>query len=299
MSTQESITRHRLIIQKLRNNPSSFEEILEKLQFESELHEMNFDISKRTFQRDIKEIFNLYEIEIKCDRSRNVYYIYRDSQDEYSQRLFEVLDIYQMLNLNQSLSDFIEFSTRKPTGTEHLSGLLYAIQNRFQLKISYKKFDSQDAEIRLIEPYLLKEFKNRWYLNAYDTEKKDFRTYGIDRMQYIQILTTKFQFPQKINPKNLYRKSFGIVKAGDAEPQEILLRFTKHQGEYIRTLPLHPSQEILEESEGEMLVRLSIVPTYDFIFELMSMGANLKVLKPKSLADELKTKFQEAAKNYD
>lgn len=299
MSTQESIARHRLIIQKLRNKPSSFEEILKKLEDESELHEMKFEISKRTFQRDVKEILSLYNIEIKFDRSQKVYFISEDSQDDYSQRLFEVLDVYQLLNLNQSISNFIEFSTRKSMGTEHLNGLLYAIQNRFQIKLNYKKFDSQEAEDRLIEPYLLKEFKNRWYLTAFDIEKKDFRTFGVDRIQFFNILTTKFQFPQKINPKSLFKNSFGIVKTENATPQKVLLKFVNHQGDYVRTLPLHSSQQILNESGGEMLVKLEIVPTYDFVFELLSMGANLKVLEPASLAEELKRKFEDAARNYD
>lgn len=298
MSKQESLARHRLIIQKLRNNPSTFEEILEKLRTESDLHDLNFEISKRTFQRDLKEIEELYNIEIKNDRSRKVYYITNDSQDEFSERLFEVIDVFQLLNYNQSISKFVQFSTRKPMGTEHLSGLLYAIQNRFQVVLRYKKFDHDETENRLVEPYLLKEFKNRWYLRAYDIEKKEFRTYGIDRIQAMSISDKKFQFPNKTNPKDHYKNSFGIVGPGDAQPQEILLKFTNNQGQYIRTLPLHPSQQILEENGDEMLVRLKIVPTYDFLFELMSMGANLKVLEPKSLADEMKQKFREALENY-
>lgn len=298
MSKQESLARHRLIIQKLRNNPSTFEEILEKLRTESDLHDLNFEISKRTFQRDLKEIEELYNIEIKNDRSRKVYYIINDSQDEFSERLFEVIDVFQLLNYNQSISKFVQFSTRKPMGTEHLSGLLYAIQNRFQVVLRYKKFDHDETENRLVEPYLLKEFKNRWYLRAYDIEKKEFRTYGIDRIQAMSISDKKFQFPNKTNPKDHYKNSFGIVGPGDAQPQEILLKFTNNQGQYIRTLPLHPSQQILEENGDEMLVRLKIVPTYDFLFELMSMGANLKVLEPKSLADEMKQKFREALENY-
>lgn len=298
MSKQESLARHRLIIQKLRNKPSTFEEILEKLRMESDLHNLNFEISKRTFQRDIKEIEELYNIEIKNDRSKKVYYIYNDSLDEFSERLFEVIDVFQLLNYNQSISKFVQFSTRKPMGTEHLSGLFYAIQNRFQIQIRYKKFDHDEPENRLVEPYLLKEFKNRWYLRAYDIEKKEFRTYGIDRILAMSIFDKKFQFPIKTNPKDHYKDSFGIVGPDGAQPQEILLKFTNNQGQYIRTLPLHSSQQILEENGDEMLVRLKIVPTYDFLFELMSMGANLKVLEPQSLANDMKKKFSEALDNY-
>ena len=298
MSKQESFTRHRIIIQKLRNKPSSFEEILDKLGSESELNEMKFEISKRTFQRDLKEIETLYGIEIKFDRSRKVYFISEDNQDEYSERMFEALDIFQVLNLNQSISDLIQFDTRKPEGTEHLSGLLYAIQNRFQVQFRYQKFLSDEVEVRTVEPYLLKEFKKRWYVFVYDLERKEFRTFGLDRLFALNITQTKFQHPQKINPKEFFKDCFGIVGPGDQSPQDIKLKFTEGQGNYIRTMPLHHSQQILEDNNGEMIVLLKLVPTYDFVQELLSHGEFVQVLAPKNLEKQLKTRMQEALRLY-
>lgn len=299
MSKKEALTRHRIIIQKLRKKPCSFEEILDKLDSESKLNERKFEISKRTFQRDLKEIEALYGIEIKFDRSSKVYFIFEDNQDEYSERMFEALDIFQALNLNQSFADFIQFDTRKPEGTEHLSGLLYAIQNRFQIHFRYQKFWSDEVEVRTVEPYLLKEFKKRWYVFAYDLERKEFRTFGLDRLFALHITTTKFQHPQKINPKEFFKDCFGIVGPGDQHPQDILLKFTEGQGNYIRTMPLHHSQQISEEHQGEMIVRLKLVPTYDFVQELLSHGEFVQVLAPKKLGKQLKTRLQKAARLYN
>lgn len=299
MTVQESLTRHGIIISKLRAKASSFEEIMDRLSLESDLHEMNFEISKRTFQRDLNEIRSLHHIDIKFDRSQKVYFINEDFQNEYSKRLFEVMDVFQMLKMDKRLSDFVEFSTRKPMGTEHLSGLLYATQNRFQLQLNYKKFDNDLVDTHLVEPYLLKEFRNRWYLHAYNIEKKEFRTFGLDRIQSMRILDIKFQYPQKVNPREHFKNSFGIVSSINQEPQEIVLKFFNNQGEYVRTLPLHSSQQILEEDGDSMLVKLKIVPTYDFVFELMSMGSNLKVIFPKSLADDLRGNFRRALQYYD
>ncbi len=300
MSKQESLARHRIIIQKLRTRAASFEEILDKLESESELLEMNFEISKRTFQRDLKEIETLYGIEIKFNRSQKVYFISEDSHDEYSERMFEALDIFQVLNLNQSLSDFIQFDTRKPEGTEHLSGLLYAIQNRFQVQFRYQKFWSDEVEVRTFEPYLLKEFRKRWYVFGFDLDKKEFRTFGLDRLFALNITQIKFQFPQKINPKEHFRDCFGIVGPNDEKPVEIRLKFTHNQGNYIRTMPLHHSQQILEEKkQGEMIVQLKLVPTYDFVMEILSHGEMAQVIQPKKLADEIQNRFAKALKSYE
>ncbi len=298
MSKQESLARHRIIIQKLRNKPCSFDDILGKLESESDLLDMNFEISKRTFQRDLKEIETLYGIEIKFDRSRKVYFINEDSQDEYSERMFEAMDIFQVLNLNQSLSDFIQFDTRKPLGTEHLSGILHAIQNRLQVQFRYQKFYETDPEVRTLEPYLLKEFRKRWYVFGFDLEKKEFRTFGLDRLYALNITSIKFQFPQKINPKDYFKDSFGIIGPSEGKIEEITLLFSNNQGNYVRTMPLHHSQQILKDENGEMLVQLKLFPTHDFISEILSSGESVKVIKPKSLAIEIKNKISKMLNSY-
>ncbi len=299
MSQKETLFRHRIIIQKLRNKPSSFEEILDKLESEGDLNDLEFSVSLRTFQRDVKEIATLYNIEIKYDRSRKVYFISEDNQDEYSERMFEALDVFQVLNLNQSFSEFIQFDTRKSEGTEHLSGLLYAIQNRFQIQFRYQKFWSDEVEVRTVEPYLLKEFKKRWYVFVYDLERKEFRTFGLDRLFALHITQTKFQHPQKINPKEFFKDCFGIVGPGDEKPQEIQLKFTEGQGNYIRTMPLHHSQQILHDENGEMTVRLKLVPTYDFVQEILSHGEFVQVLEPKNLGKQLKSRMQKVVQLYN
>lgn len=300
MSKQDSLLRHKIIIQKLRNNDSSFEEIQMKLKAETDLLDAkNLVTSLRTFQRDLIDIASFYGIEIKFDRSRKVYFIENDSQDEYNERMFEALDVFQALNLNQSFSSYIQFETRKPKGTEHFNGLLYAIQNKFQIKFRYLKFWSDEEEIRTVEPYLLKEFRKRWYIFAFDLDKKEFRTFGLDRLSALQITSKKFQFPQKINLNEYFQNSFGIVGPSEGEVEEILLKFTNNQGNYIKTMPLHESQQIIQETPDEMLVKLKLIPTYDFVMELLFYGEFVEVLEPKSLVKEIKTRLEKAVRVYE
>ena len=299
MSRQDSLLRHKIIIQKLRVQPAGFEEILQKLESESELHDLELVVSLRTFQRDVKEISMIYGIEIKFDRSQKVYFIENDSEDEYSERMFEALDVFQALNLNQSFAEFIQFDSRKPKGTEHLNGILYAIQNKFQIELRYQKFYSDKVEKRTVEPYLLKEFRKRWYAIVYDLKKKEFRTFGLDRIISMEIKSVKFQHPQKINARERFKNSFGIISSdNEVKTEEILLQFTHNQGSYIKTMPLHASQQILKETKDEMLVKLTIAPTYDFAMEILSHGEFVKVLAPKYFADQIKEQLEKAAKLY-
>lgn len=300
MSKKDTLNRHRIIIQSLRNKPCSFEEILNRLKFDAELNESDFgyEISKRTFQRDLKEIQKLYKIYIRFNRSKKAYEIEEDLSDDYSERMFEALDIFQALNLNQSISKYIQFDTRKPLGTEHLNGLLHAIQNRYQVQIRYQKFYEDEPEVRTIEPYLLKEYRKRWYVFAYDVQKREFRTFGLDRISMLNIRPIKFQYPQKLDPNAYFENSFGIIGPGNRKTENIKLVFTENQGNYVRTMPLHKSQKITYDKNGEMHVELKLIPTYDFLMEILYFGEYVKVIEPQSLVVELKAKLKKMKENY-
>jgi predicted DNA-binding transcriptional regulator YafY len=124
MSKRESIARYNLIIQRLKKCPSSFDQIARSLELESEMQGYNLNISKRTFQRDVKDILALYNIDIQFDFSKKVYYIDYDDQPAVLERILEAFDTFHALNLKDRLSNHIHFEKRRPQGTENLYGLL-------------------------------------------------------------------------------------------------------------------------------------------------------------------------------
>ena len=162
MSKRESIARYNLIIKKLRKQSSSFSEISDYLAFESDLQEYNFNVSKRTFQRDIEDIRSVYNIDIQYDFSRKVYYIDFDEQPEINERILEAFDTFNALNITDRLSNYIHFEKRRPQGTENLYGLLHAIKNKVQISFSYQKLvevglDSHIHQFSNIAPKSIQE----------------------------------------------------------------------------------------------------------------------------------------------
>ena len=124
------------------------------------------------------------------------------------------------------------------------------------------------------------------------------KTFGLDRMTNLEITSTKFQSPESYNPEETFRHSFGIINGGDKEPQKIILSFSIDQGKYIKSLPLHHSQKELINDEEEYRIELLLYPTYDFVMELMSIGAQVKVIEPQSLKNEMIKKLEATLKQY-
>lgn len=298
MSKRESITRYSLIIKKLRKSPATFNEISEYLLLESELQEYNFNVSKRTFKRDIEDISSLYNIDIVYDFSRKVYYIDFDEQPEVNERIFEAFDTFNALNISDRLSDYIHFEKRRPQGTENLYGLLHAIKNKVQIYFSYQKFWEDNVTLRVVEPYALKEFKNRWYVLANDLKDNKVKSFALDRLTELEITNKKFQLPNNFNTNEHFKFSFGIISPNGHEPKEVILSFDPFQGKYIKTLPLHESQVILKDNEQELLIKLSLYITHDFFMEVLSFGENVKVIQPESLISDLKRTYKTVLKLY-
>lgn len=286
MTKRESISRYSLILNKLRKSPSTFKEISDYLALESELQSYNYNISFRTFQRDLKDIESLYNIEVRYDFSKKTYFIEYEGEPEANERILEAFDTFNALNITDGLSKYIHFEQRRPQGTENLYGLLHAIKNCKKIGFEYKKFWEECATNRIVEPLALKEFKSRWYLIANDLDDQRIKTFGLDRLSNLTITNQPFSYP-KFNIRDYFRHCFGIIRGVDGEPEEIILSFDKIQGKYIKTFPLHESQQILTDDDNELRIRIFVYITHDLIMELLSYGNSLTVMQPEKLIREL------------
>jgi len=299
MSKLETTKRYHLIINKLRTSKrASFAEIAGYLRLQSGIDGLNYNISLRTFQRDIQEIGSIFGIYIKFDFSGKYYFIEEEFELEMSDRFFEAFDLFNALKTKENLSQFVAFDNRHSGGTEHIYGLLHAIRNHFFVSFSYQKFYSDHISERTVEPLALKEYRYRWYLFARDTYDERIKTYALDRFTDLQITNSHFQKDTDFDIAEYLRYCFGVIVPEDEKPQEIVLSFEPFQGKYIKSLPLHHSQKILTDNEEELRISLQLYLTHDFIMELLSLGDTVKVITPQELADELKEKYENALKNY-
>jgi predicted DNA-binding transcriptional regulator YafY len=298
MSTIDSLSRYNLIVKKIRKNPSTFKEISSYLELESELQGYHFTVSKRTFQRDLIAIRSIFNIDILYNFSRRNYFIESDEQPEVNERIMEAFDIFNALNITERLSGFIHFERRRPQGTEHLYGILHAIKNRLRISFMYHKYWEDEVTERIADPYGLKEFRNRWYVVANDFNDNVVKSFALDRLSQLEFTKIKFRFPTDFQVNEYFKFCFGIINPHEGQPQEVVLTFNPFQGKYIKSLPLHESQEILIDNDEEFQIKLNLFVTHDFFMEILSYGENVKVLRPGSLIDELKASYQNSISQY-
>jgi predicted DNA-binding transcriptional regulator YafY len=304
MSKRGYISRYMLILKKLKVKPySSYEELLEYIDNQMEYLQMQDDkltvgFSQRTLQRDIKEIRNLFGIGVEFSNSRKGYYIVQNEHENMNfQRMMEAFDVFNALNLTQNVRQYISFDNRVPVGTGHLYGLLYAIKNHFLIRFTYSTFWGDTTKTLVAEPYLLKEFKGRWYILAVVESYNEIRTFALDRLTNLQTTADRF-IKKEIDAPNLFKDSFGIMLGEGNPAEEVTLRFSHFQGKYIKSLPLHSSQEILKDEPEGLTIKLKVHITFDFIMEIRSYGETVEVISPKSLRQAIRSSFEEALTYY-
>ena len=144
---------------------------------------------------------------------------------------------------------------------------------------------------------LLKEFQTRWYLVGIRDDIQKLRVFGIDRISEIETTNKTFKPKRGFNPLDMFRHTIGI-NSTENEPQLIELSFTKLQGNYVKALPWHYSQQILTDNEEELRIELFVNPNLEFKQRIMATGAAVKVLKPQWLADEIRDRLKASLERY-
>jgi predicted DNA-binding transcriptional regulator YafY len=99
-----------------------------------------------------------------------------------------------------------------------------------------------------------------------------------------------------INVNQLYENAFGIETYETAE--KVILKFDNSQAVYLKSLPVHHSQKILEETPNAFIIELFVHPTFDFVLEILKYGDLVEVLAPLKLRETIMLRIYRANQKY-
>ena len=229
-------------------------------------------------------------------------YQFRDN-DMFKQFSFAIDKIFNRLNISPEVKDdaierYVQFDQSEGvSGGEYLPLILAAIKEKQKIALYYKAFGKLKVSENLVHPYLLKEYKHRWYLICFNEQKNKVITYALDRVVELKVLKDIFKIMKGFDSSLFFKHSFGITQI-DEEPVEVKLEFYGLQSSYIKTQALHSSQKIIKESEDVLVLTLKVTITHELIEKLLSFGAGVKVLAPAKLQKIIAEKHREAANYY-
>lgn len=284
MAKVDFIERHLIIIDLLSNKPRNFNQIRSHLLRCENIASYQLDISQKTFKRDCHDILRLWGVEIQYNKKSLVYEIVENYQDTLIDRAIESYNIISALQKKDKIGKYFFLERRKSSGSQYFNGLIYAIENKLIITFDHTSYWKEPSKRKCIAK-AIKESQNRFYLIAYDLNKKEFRNFGLDRITNLKITTNTTSSPN-IDVEETYKNAFGIECY--EKPTKIILEFDNEQKQYIQSLALHDSQRIILEQDNTFRLELFIHPTNDFILEIMKHGPNCEVIEPLSLREQVK-----------
>lgn len=243
-------------------------------------------LPESNFHRWKSTVEMLFDVHIKCN-AYNEYYIEEASDlrgADLRLRLLNLMSMDSLLKDSKELSDQILFEPI-PSGEKFLAPIIEALRDKTAIEMTYQGFTKDYPATFIVEPYCLKMFKQRWYVLAYSPGIDQTYLYSLDRIHAIELTTQKYKLPKGFNAEAYFKDAYGTADL-NYEPVEVKISISAKQAPYLRTLPLHASQEEIETNEEYSIFRYFIIPSTDFKQELYKYGSDVEVLAPESMRKE-------------
>ena len=328
--TKNAAFRYRVIDSCLRNPRKKYPTIEDIQRSVTEAMDLDNIISLSSLYKDLKFMRQHYKAPILYDKARGGY-CYEDEQ--FSINTFPLThDEVTALDLSISFLKQIKYSgfysgfesaiekiitgfriskiegygrkslleTEEPTadtGIRWLEHIYGPMMTRTALEVDYRKFNAPDTKRHVLSPYLIREYRNRWYVTGHTALTDDLVTLALDRILNLSPSKDRFVETPGFDGEKFLKYAFGVTTYPDAVPSKVLLLFDRSQLGYIQSKPIHHSQQIKEVPKG-FQVELECYLTPELEMFILSLGEQVKVLGPTELAERVERRIRAMAYLY-
>lgn len=256
------------------------------------------ELPERTFHRYRNAIERLFDVNIICVAGK---YKIEDSKMMTSEKQW-LLDSFAINNISLSHHKMRSRISVEdvPSSRLFLMPILNAMEDSRKIEITYQSFYAA-ATTFVVEPWGLKLHHQRWYMVGYSPSIDKTLVYGLDRIKELSPTDERFEAPEDFDCDQWFEDMFGVNSYAPVfshKPQDIEIHVSCGQIDYLLSKPLHRSQQLVSEDSTGYTIPMHLVPSYDFIMELMKYGADIEVVKPIELREIFIRNIEEMKKRY-
>jgi len=294
MANINTIKRYALILEKLK---PPFYSSLDEIQSFLEIHSLY--PSKRTLERDLNTLRERFGIKIVYNRHSDTYH-YREYDELDGGRLFNLIEYVNTFSLYQDNKhlQYLSFQ-RLPShsGSSYLNILLKAIQERQKVQIDYRPYYGASIRNFTVHPYLLKQFNLRWYIYCYVQERDDRRTLALDdRMLSLKVSGETYdEYPREV--LSAFKNVVGVSDE-QHNPVRIKIKVNQRSANYLKSIPLHSSQIIENETDDYTVFSVEVVNNFELRQAILKMGRDAEVLEPEELKNDIIEELKQMINTY-
>ncbi|MEN8901516.1 MAG: WYL domain-containing protein [Nonlabens sp.] len=180
-------------------------------------------------------------------------------------------------------------SNRDYSGKSWVGKLYNQLLIKKVLHVTYKSFKDSNPYLRIIHPYHLKQYNNRWFLLAYEESENynGITNLALDRIEDIKE-TTDDIIPNTINWGDYFDEMIGVSRPKDEKAITLKLKFSKDRLPYVLTKPLHgATQKIDKLDPNKRTISITVVPNKELFQMILSFGNDVTILEPPHIVKEM------------
>lgn len=258
------------------------------------------EITPRTFARDKEFIASTFQIDIEYDARIRKYRLINPEEIQNNSLYKYLLGSFHYNNLSSlalehrgkvMLQDI-------PSGVELLHTVLDAMDKQVVVRFNYTSYYTKDKLHTFeVTPCFMRLFERHWYLICEYLDHSQTRVLALERMQNLSIGTPEAVPSLEINPEIFYKDCYGVTK-DNTSPIEVFLKVYDKEVDYIRSVPIHHSQEETEAGDSFSIFRYFLHPSIDFIQQILWHRDCVEILSPTSFRQEIKTLIHDMLQRY-
>ena len=188
-----------------------------------------------------------------------------------------------------------------PTHSRHLDGAQFksvvtAVVERRQLHFIYRARNDGKQSERTVSPQRLVYYRDHWYLDAQDMDKKALRTFALDCISGITVLKKS---AADVTNKKLdaeLASSYGIFSGKPRNRARLL--FTPERARWVADERWHSDQSGRALDDGSYELQVPYSDHRELLGEILRHGSHVQVLRPKALRRAVVKELERAQERY-
>ena len=185
---------------------------------------------------------------------------------------------------------------QRPVETELFQTLVDALIHRKRLKIRHLGRRTGQISERDVSPQRLVYYRDNWYLDAFCHLRDDLRSFALDVIQHTDHSEKPAVSVDDQTLKAFFEDSYGIF---NGKPDKVAqLKFTPFRAQWVAREIWHPQQTGQYLPDGSYLLEIPYRVDTELIREILKEGAEVEVLAPDSLRQQVASFIDLAQRLY-
>ena len=185
-------------------------------------------------------------------------------------------------------------------GIDYLDMIYHAVVSKQVLRMKYRSFKARSASSFLFYPYLLKEYRNRWFVFGVKQGTSVLVNLALDRIHNLEIAKEEsYRENTVFDPVTFFDDLVGVTKNTGSRAEVVRFWVDRLNAPYVETKPLHKSQRVVErQKDGAIVFEIEVVINQELRREICGFAEGIRVLAPPMLVRQMASKFQQANELY-